>query len=524
MFRWQCKERGVCSVHELDLLFDISRTISKAKNMEELIDPVLAQIADHMGMQRVMILIYNRNRSELLIDRATGLNPSEKARGIYRAGEGIIGKVLEGGKPIIVPRISQEPEFLNKTKSRNIDDSEDISFVCVPISLGDEVIGALTADRPCRKIECTSEDIRLLSLIGSLIAQRVRLRQEELEEIEKLQQENIRLNDELESRFTLKGIIGNSKKMKQVFSMIRRVASSSSTILIRGESGVGKEMVASAIHFSGNRKDKPFIKVNCAAIPENLIESELFGHERGSFTGAEKQHIGKFEQADQGTLFLDEIGDLSPQVQVKLLRVLQEKTIERVGGSESLSVDVRIITATHQPLEDLVEKNLFREDLFYRINVFPIHVPALRERASDILELANFFVEKYNKVNELNIKRISSPAIDMLLSYHWPGNVRELENCIERAGILSSDGVISGYNLPPTLQVPEETGAHTPERGMQQRLEHFEKEIITDSLKMFKGNMTKAALYLGISERVMGLRVSKYGIRPKYFKSLRNAS
>jgi Nif-specific regulatory protein len=509
-FRWQCKERGVCSVHELDLLFDISRTLSKAKSLEQIVAPTLEMIAQHLNMERGMLLIYNRTRSELLVEHAFGLSSKEMSRGVYKLGEGIIGKVLAQGKPIIVPSIENEPEFLNKTKSRNAEQRKNHSFICVPIRYENEIIGVLSADRHCEKHECTAEDIRLFSLIGTLIAGRVRNRQEELEEIERLTAENQKLQSQIEHQAQPKGIIGNSKAMRRVFGMVNRVARSNSTVLIRGESGVGKELVASAIHNNSARSQMPFIKVNCAAIPENLVESELFGYEKGAFTGADKQHKGKFEQAHKGTIFLDEIGDLPLSVQVKLLRVLQEHQIERLGSAETIQIDVRIITATHQNLDDMVVQKKFREDLYYRINVFPVFVPPLRERKEDILALANYFVEKYNRINGLSIKRISTPAIDMMLAYHWPGNVRELENCIERAGILSTDDVISGFNLPPTLQVPE-SNTHAP-RALLERMECVEKEMICDALKLHQGNMAKAAAHLQITERIIALRIKKYGI------------
>ena len=312
-------------------------------------------------------------------------------------------------------------------------------------------------------------------------------------------------------------IIGNSGAMKSVFGLLEQVAGSDTSALILGESGVGKELIADAIHNNSPRKDKPFIKVNCAALPETLLESELFGHERGAFTGAQAQKKGRFELANGGTIFLDEIGDISPTTQIKLLRVLQEKEFERLGGESTIKCDVRIITATNQNLEEMIEKGDFRQDLYYRLNVFPISIPALRERKTDIVPITDFFVEKYRTVHNKAIRRISTPAIDLLSSYHWPGNVRELENCIERAVLLSNEGVIRGHHLPPSLQSAEETSKHTG-NNLQATLDSMEKELILDSLKETKGNMAKAARDLGLTERVMGLRAKKYGIDPKNFK------
>jgi Nif-specific regulatory protein len=291
-------------------------------------------------------------------------------------------------------------------------------------------------------------------------------------------------------------------------------------VLLRGESGCGKELVAHAIHYASARAAKPFIKVNCAALTETLIESELFGHEKGSFTGAIAQRKGRFELAHSGTIFLDEIGDLSPATQIRLLRVLQEKEFERVGGNETIRTDARVIAATNRHLEQMVEQGKFRQDLYYRLNVFPIHIPPLKERKTDIPLLADFFVEKYSKLHHKNIKRISTPAIDMLMSYHWPGNVRELENCIERAVLVSSDDVIHAHYLPPTLQTAEATGT-LPADNLAAALDRLEREMILDALKSSRGNMAKAARALGMSERLIGLRVNKHGIDPKRFRTTR---
>jgi Nif-specific regulatory protein len=275
--------------------------------------------------------------------------------------------------------------------------------------------------------------------------------------------------------------------------------------------------VAHAIHYNSLRAGKPFIKVNCAALPESVIESELFGHEKGAFTGAVASRKGRFELADGGSLFLDEVGDLTPATQIKLLRVLQEKEFERVGGTGTLKVDVRLVAATNLDLERLIQEGRFRQDLYYRLNVFPIHIPPLRERKTDILLLADFFVEKYSLKNHKSIRRISTPAIDMLMAYHWPGNVRELENCVERAVLLSGDEVIHGHHLPPTLQTAEASG--TAFKGaLQNTLENVERELLLDALKSTRGNMAKAARTLGLSERIMGLRIRKYGIDARRFR------
>jgi len=303
-----------------------------------------------------------------------------------------------------------------------------------------------------------------------------------------------------------------------VYDLIARVSKSDATVLIRGESGTGKELVAHAVHYNSPRATKPFIKVNCAALPEGVLESELFGHEKGAFTSALAQRKGRFELAHSGTIFLDEVGDFSPSTQIKMLRVLQEREFERVGGTETIKTNVRIIAATNRDLESLVAQGQFREDLYYRLNVFPIHIPPLRDRRSDILLLADHFVEKYSTVGHKDVRRITTPAIDMLVVYHWPGNVRELENCIERAVLMSDDGVIHGYHLPPTLQTAEASG--TVHVGtLEASLDNVERELILDALKSSRGNMAKAARALGITERVMGLRIKKHNVSPRRFRT-----
>jgi Nif-specific regulatory protein len=305
--------------------------------------------------------------------------------------------------------------------------------------------------------------------------------------------------------------------MREVFQMISQVCKSNATVLIRGESGTGKELVANSIHYNSHRSKLPFVKVNCAALPVNLIESELFGHEKGAFTGAIKQKIGKFELAHKGTLFLDEIGSLGLDVQANLLRILQEKEFERVGGHRTLKTDVRIIAATNKNLEDAVEDETFRGDLYYRLNVFPIYLPPLRERKTDILLLADHFLEKYAKENHKNIKRLSTPAIDMLMEYHWPGNVRELENCIERAVLLCEEGVIHSYHLPPTLQTGKESGT-VPALSLEDAVARLEKEMIIDALKNTRGNITTAAEILKTTVRKFSYKAQKYGVDYKNYR------
>jgi len=330
-------------------------------------------------------------------------------------------------------------------------------------------------------------------------------------EKDQLREENRRLRTELENKYRITDIIGNSNKMREVFQMISQVSKSNATVLIRGESGTGKELVANSIHYNSLRAKNPFVKVNCASLPVNLIESELFGHERGAFTGAIKQKMGKFELAHKGSIFLDEIGSISIDVQVSLLRVLQEKEFERVGGHKTLKTDVRVIAATNKNLEDAVEDETFRGDLYYRLNVFPIYLPPLRERKTDILLLADYFLEKYSRENNKEVLRLSTPAIDMLMDYHWPGNVRELENCIERAILLCEGKVIHSYHLPPTLQTGTESDT-LPAVSLEDAVANLEKEMVIDALKNTRGNISAAAKVLRTTVRIFSYKAQRYGV------------
>jgi Nif-specific regulatory protein len=517
MARGEVQPKVKKSLNELALLFDIGQILESSMELDEVVGPVLEAIQRHTKILRGAITLFSRETGEIMIESAIGLSEHQKRKGKYKLGEGVTGKVVQTGRPIIVPRISEEPLFLDKTGARKDTDWKDISFICVPVKIGNEVIGTLSTDRLFSEKVALEEDVRLLSIVASMISQAVKLRQEALEDRQRLIEENIRLQEQLRDRFRPGNIIGNSKVMHEVYRLIAQVAKSETTVLLRGESGTGKELVAHALHYNSTRAERPFVKVSCASLPESVMESELFGHERGAFTGAISSRKGRFELAHSGSIFLDEIGDLSPRTQIKLLRVLQEREFERVGGNATIKTDVRIIAATNRDLERMMQEGGFREDLYYRLNVFPIHIPPLRERRTDILLLADYFIERYSKRNGKHIKRISTPAIDLLVTYHWPGNVRELENCIERAVLLSTDDVIHGHHLPPTLQTAESSG--TGFKGtLNDTLERVEKEIILEALKSSKGNRARASRSLGISERIMGLRIQRFGIDPDRFK------
>ena len=501
---------------ELTLLFDISICLNKSKNIKDVLYQILEMMAKYIGMERGTITLLNKGSSEINIEEAYGLSKAEKARGKYKVGEGIIGKVVESGMSVYIPRISDEPQFLDKTKARNKINKNDVSFLCVPIKHDKEVIGTLSVDRVFNNNLSFEEDIRLISIIGSMIAQALRARQEELEELERLKEENRRLQTELQMKFNPANMIGNGQAMQVVFNLISKVAPTAANVLITGESGVGKELVARSIHYDSQRAAEPYEMVNCSSIPDDQLESELFGQVVKESDGKSKVSSGVFERSNKGTVFITDLADIPIDIQSKLLNLIDKKTLSRVGSKENIKVDVRLVTSTNKSLERLLEEGKINEELYYLLNVFPIYIPPLRERKSDITQLVDHFIAKYNEEHGLNVKRISTSAIDMIMSYHWPGNVRELENCIEQACILGNTGVIYGFHLPPTLQTPEATVS--PERGpLQNVLAKVEKELIMDNLKLAKGDLGIAADNLGLTERQMELRVAKYNINLKKY-------
>ncbi len=504
---------------ELQILHDISIILDESEDIIGILTPILVSLSKHTPMIRGAITLLNRDTKEILIEAAYGFTATQKKKGRYLIGEGITGIVVKSGQPIIIGDITKDNRYINKTGAENdlISRNKVVSFISVPIKSGKEVIGTLNITFEDLSKAATDLYAKLLSVIASMLARVVKIRQELREENERLIEENFLLKQELKDKFTPEKIIGKSQAMQHLYDLIAQVSKSNTTVMIRGESGTGKELVAQEIHDNSLRKNNPFIKVNCAALSESVIESEFFGHEKGAFTGAHAARKGRFELADKGTIFLDEIGELSPAMQVKLLRVIQEQEFERVGGMKTIKIDVRIIAATNRNLEDEVSQGNFRVDLFYRLNVFPLHIPSLRERKSDIIILCDHFIEKYNKKNHCSIKRITSNAIDLLMMYHWPGNVRELENCIERAVILSKDDVIHGYHLPPSLQSAESSNTKF-DSSLSSALEALEFELIADALKNARGNRALAARNLGLSERIMGLRIEKYQIDTEKYK------
>ena len=493
---------------KLATLLELSQALSGTLNLKHSLHRVLEILEQRHGMFRSVVTLMN-NDHELYIEASNGIT-ADGQRARYKLGEGITGRVVESSKPVIVPQVSREPMLLNRAAQRK-GLKEELSFLCVPIVVGRKTVGSLGVDLVFNKDRDYDRDVKFLRVIAGLMGQAVRVEHLVQAETQKLVAENIHLREELRERYDFSNMVGGSGSMRQVYEQIAQVAGTNTSVLIRGESGTGKELIAHAIHYNSPRAKKPFVKVSCAALPDTLIESELFGYEKGAFTGAQSRKLGRFELAEGGTLFLDEIGDLNLTTQVKLLRVLQEREFERLGSTETIKIKVRLITATNKDLEKAIAEGTFREDLYYRLNVFTIFIPPLRERKPDVMALADFFLEKYTKEHSKNIKRISTPAIDMLMSYHWPGNVRELENAMERAVLICDGTVIHAHHLPPTLQTAESSGT-VVRVSLTEAIASYEKDLILDALKTTRGNCSRAARLLSSTERVLNYKVKKYGI------------
>ena len=491
----------------LSALLEVSKVLSSSFDLEKNLFRTMHVLGEFLEMERGSVFLLDHNTKELRIVAAHGLTKDQIEKGKYKIGEGIVGRVLERGSPMIIPDVGEEPLFLNKTGSRMR--RSGISFLCVPVKFKGESIGVLSVDRIFKDKEIMiDEDVRVLEIVASIIAQYAIL----WKHYKESEQERENLKLELRGRYSLPNIIANSDKMQEVFEAVHRVADSKATVLLYGESGTGKELIAKAIHYRSPRSKGPFVKFNCASIPEGLLESELFGHEKGAFTGAITARKGRFELANSGTILLDEVGDLPVTLQPKILRVLQEKEFERVGGEKTIKVDVRLIAATSRNLEELVLKGKFREDLYYRLNVVPIFMPALRERKEDILPLTEYFINRSNEENRKSIS-MSPKALKILAGYTWPGNVRELENTIERLVVMSNGNTIEPADLPINLK------AHTSreilhKESLRSGIEDMERSSILQALQETGWIQSKAARILGITPRQIGYKMKKYAIRP----------
>jgi Nif-specific regulatory protein len=501
---------------QLPTLLEVSQALANQPDLRSGLARALELLERDLGADRATVVMLDEERGDLYIEASIGLGP-EGQRARYKIGEGITGRVVQSGKPIVVPVVSREPLFLGRAFGRGQKARDETSFVCVPIFLSRKPVGALTAELSYDEGREYESIQKLLAVVAAMIAQALRVHRMVEGERKRLLDENTHLRSELQQRYDFSNIVGTSGPMRTLQEQILQVAPSNTTALIRGESGTGKELIAHAVHYNSPRAKKPFVKVSVAALPETLIESELFGHEKGAFTGAQSRKLGRFELADGGTLFLDEVGELNLATQVKLLRVLQEREFERLGGTETVKVNVRLVAATNRDLEAAIARREFREDLYYRLNVFSLFVPPLRDRKPDIMLLADHFLLKYAREHRKSIRRISTPAIDMLMAYHWPGNVRELENTLERAVLSCEGNAIHGHHLPPTLQTAEASGTSN-QSTLEESVGQFEKDLIQDALKSARGNCAQAARLLGSTQRIVNYKIRKYRIDPRRFR------
>lgn len=497
---------------ELGALYEISKLLGSSLNLRSNLRGVMRVLSEYLDMKRGTVAL--RQDGELSIIAAHGMTQEEIRKGRYKLGEGIIGRVAKLGSPIVIPNIGDEPLFLNKTGARKIIKRDNIAFLCVPIKFKNEVLGVLSADRLFRSHGVTfEEDLRVLKIIASLMAQTIKLHSELDREREAFLEEKENLARQLKGRFKVENVIGQSESMQELFQAVHKVAPAKTTVLLRGESGTGKELLAKAIHYMSRRAKGPFIKFNCASIPEGLLESELFGHEKGSFTGATALRMGRFELANTGTIFLDEIGDLPVGLQPKILRVIQEKEFERVGAERTTKVDVRLIAATSRNLEELLSQGRFREDLYYRLNVIPLYLPPLRDRRTDIPLLVDYFMRKYNQENQKSVS-LNADVLNAFMDYEWPGNVRELENTIERLVVMSSGKIITIGDLP--LNIRDQSARSRDllrlKSALPSAIAEIEKATILDAMKKSGWVQAKAARLLGITARQIGYKIKRYGI------------
>ncbi|MFA7606497.1 MAG: nif-specific transcriptional activator NifA [Rhodocyclaceae bacterium] len=492
----------------LEALYRVSRVLSRSLQLSETLSEVLRVLDDECGYNRALVTVNEPDGESMALCALHGVESRFDPDLRWRAGEGVIGQVQLTGRPIMLHRLAEDRRYLSQ---RGLLDGE-APFIGVPIRVGHETLGVIAVQPPLTDVDVLDDHAHFCEMVANLVGQSVRLASQVRQERRDLAEERDALRRTVRNRFGFDNVVGRTPRMKMVFEQVRQVAKWNTTVLVRGETGTGKELIAQAIHYNSPRASGPFVKLNCAALPENLLESELFGHEKGAFTGAMSQRKGRFEMADSGTLFLDEIGEISASFQAKLLRVLQEGELERVGGGRTLRVDVRVIAATNRDLESEVEQGRFREDLYYRLNVMPINLPPLRERVEDIPDIARHLMQKISGVQGRTLQ-ITDDAIRVLLHHSWPGNVRELENCIERAAVMSDDGTIN-RDLILISGIEERV---SPMRGGAaldlQDPDLDERERVIAALEQAGWVQAKAARLLNMTPRQIAYRVQTLNIK-----------
>ena len=563
------------SRRELNAIYEVSKTLGSSLDVAKTFREALNHLLHAFDWRRAFVVL-NDSENRLSGLCAVGLTREEQQRLQFQAGEGIVGRVYANGIQVIVPDVRSEPLFLNRTGGADQSPGIAVAMLVTPIRADRKTLGVLAIDclNPGEK-RGFSNDLQLLKMVATLMGQTLLLNRSVSVAHDNLQDEVRRMHKALKPGKQIPQVVGTSAPMQDVFTQVHKVAPTRTTVLIRGESGTGKELIARALHNLSQRKAEAFVSLNCAALSESLLESELFGHEKGAFTGAQATRKGRFEMSNGGTLFLDEIGEISMAFQAKLLRVLQEREFERVGGSTPVKVDVRLILATNRNLERMVKAGEFRADLYYRINVVNIHLPPLRERREDIPTMAQFFLDRFNRENDRHTQ-FSPDALRVLTSCYWPGNVRELENCVERTATMAQDDTISDFAFPcktdrcltqvlhhidredavtplriadiPVVEVPMETPRRsastpptaTPPRDAAAAEPEADTDATTDSASGDSAHdqegkpegererlvwamercgwvQAKAARLLKISPRQMGYALQKYGIEVRKF-------
>jgi Nif-specific regulatory protein len=514
----KCKNcKALNSYKHLKLLYEISNLLNSYEDIGKSIEKSLNLLKNEQYFERGALFVYEEENNYLSLFASVGLTSQQKKLAIYKLGEGATGLAAKAKEPVVIENIHNNILYLNKLGTRN---TSIISYVAVPIIKQNKLLGVVSANLSKESKVNFEEIISMLTIFGSLSISALNYRKKIEKEKEELKELKNYYENESFKEYRFENIIAKSTKMKKIFNLVEKIAPSDATVLIRGETGTGKELIATAIHNLSRRKNGPLIKLNCAAISETLLESELFGHEKGAFTDAKETKKGRFELANGGTLFLDEIGDISPNMQVKLLRVLQEQEFERVGGVKTIKTDVRLIAATNRNLEQMVEKGEFRKDLYYRLNVIPVNLPPLRERYEDVPLIINFYLNKFMKENDKNMY-LSKEAMELLLQYPWPGNIRELQNIVERIVLICPAGEIKpemlDFVLPYSFQKvygKKEAEIDTTQKvPTKKQLQEIEKEAITKALIKTGGVQTKAAKLLGMTTRQIGYKIKKYNIK-----------
>jgi len=528
LLREQTQESLESKVSAQEILINAFDIIERENDLTKIFNSIMDVLKTKMEIIRGMLVLFDKdNPDSLKINCGYKISDDAIKKGIYKIGEGIIGGAVKSGKTIAVEDIANEPRFLNRMKIHRAGMGQ-ISFTASPIKIDNQALGVLAIENKFESRKHFEDITNTMTLLTSMIAYRVRNYQLQEEETRKLITENIELKETLKNEYSFRNIVGKNDALRKVIEQVKTISNTPASVLITGETGTGKELIAKVIHFLSERRDNKFISVNCAAIPENLLESELFGYKKGAFTGAVSDKKGKFELATGGTLFLDEIGDLPMHLQPKILRAIQEKEIQPLGSEETAAIDIRIITATNRDLQKMIDENKFRPDLFFRLNVINISLPPLRERRDDLLLLADYFIKKFNKVYRKNVKGIDRDAENIFMNYQWPGNIRELENIIEKSVILSRNDIIDKSAIPDTVinfaknaaddrfnlknWLTEEVKMAGDENLYANIIGKLEKLLVEETLIKTNYNKSKTASILGINRNTLKAKIKEYKI------------